>query len=161
MNYVFLSLFGAFQLSLVYLVFLTIKKHCRYPGSKTANILMDFKKKIMKIRWVTAEKKMISKNLQFFENLKNLEKSRKYFWTFSIENHIENRKIENFEIFKIFISNMISNRNFQKNIFEIFEIFGIFKNFRFLKTFFFRPSLNGFSRFFLKFIRMLSVFNSA
>ena len=64
------------------------------------------------------------------ENFENLEKSRKYFRTFSIENHIENlKKIENFEILKFtffLIFNMISNTKCSNFFFEIFKNFEIF-----------------------------------
>ena len=52
-----------------------------------------FQKKNLENPLSDGRKKMISKNL---ENFENLEKSRKYFRTFSIENHIENKKNRKF-----------------------------------------------------------------
>ena len=88
-------------------------------------------------------KKKSSKNVENFsifeknlknENFENLEKSRKYFRTFSIENHIEKQKIENFEIldfrFPIRFSMEILQKYFRD--FRDFQNFRIFFDFGFL-----------------------------
>ena len=139
-------LFSAARL-LGYVVFLLIKKHRRYAGSKTRNILMNFKKKISKIRWVMVD---------FFENLENLEHIFENF-PLKIVLKIENQNFQKFRNFRFPIR--FSMEIFQKifsRFFEIFKKFDIFWN----HFFFGRHSMN-FHLFFLKSIRMFLVFDPA
>ena len=70
----------------------------------------NFAKKIIKICKKNQILDLEKKSKKTFES----RKSQKYFWKISIENRIENRKIENFKISKFSIFNTIFNGKFSK-----------------------------------------------
>ena len=97
----------------------------------------------------------------FFENLENLKKSRKYFWNFSIENRIGNRKIKNFKKSQFFwFPIRFSMENFQKYFWD----FRDFQNFWDFRDFGFCSKIKKFSTFFddffLKCFRIKSWLNN-
>ena len=106
---------------------------------------MDFKKKILKIRWVTAEKKDFKKSQLFWKSRKISKNHENMFEHFLLKIILKIKKSKFSKFSKFSIFNMISNGKFSKICYDCFRSKYFFENI-------FENSFQNFWKYFLMII---------